>query len=163
MVRDVVADQAPHELPLLDGLAGIDDGRLTQLFADSERREALLGFGITEVAGLVTPVVWMAVDETARRAVRSTLDASTRRLSVVARRLLRRPLPSPQAVTPLTSAQLSVVHQRVRELARASAIEVPQAQALADAVVSRLAREGERPPAEPAPAIRPAPETEQSP
>lgn len=140
VVRDVVAAVAPQELSLLDGLSELSEGRVTHFFAGPDRREDLLGFGLTEVSTLVTPVVWMAVDETARRALGAAVDSSARRASATVRRVLRRPPQDPPPVAPLTPDQLDVVHQRVRELASASSIGGPQAEALADAVVSRLAR-----------------------
>ncbi|WP_158710373.1 hypothetical protein [Streptomyces sp. NRRL F-5126] len=132
---------APQELPLLDGLSDLDEGRVTQFFARPGRRADLLGFGIDEVSALVTPVVWMAVDETARRAVGAVADSFVRRVSAGLRRMSGRAPQDPPPVPPLTADQLSAVHRRVRELAGASSVGRPQAEALADAVVSRLARE----------------------
>jgi hypothetical protein len=67
VVRDVVVEVAEEELPIVDGLAGFDDaGALRRLRGRGRRREPL-GFGLGEVAALVTPVVWLVVDEIARQ------------------------------------------------------------------------------------------------
>ncbi|WP_432932771.1 hypothetical protein ACQPZZ_15860 [Microbispora sp. CA-135349] len=67
VVRDVVAEIAPEELVLVDGLAGLDpDAVIRRLGRRGGRREPL-GFGLGEVAALVTPVVWLVVEEGARR------------------------------------------------------------------------------------------------
>ncbi|MFG2224996.1 hypothetical protein [Streptomyces sp. NPDC048644] len=79
-VYEVVAAVAPHEVPLLDGLAAIDDARLARLFADRGGRKEPLGFGFADVAGLVTPVVWSAVDEAARHAAREAVDKAAPRV-----------------------------------------------------------------------------------
>jgi len=141
VVRDVVTEAAPHEIPLLDGLAPLDDERVTMLLARRRGRREPLGFGASEVVALVTPVVWLVVDEAARRVTGAALTGTATRAKSVARRLLRRPPKPPQTVPPLTSAQLEAVHRSMLEYAARAGIEPSRAELLADTVVSRLARE----------------------
>ncbi|MFF4603486.1 hypothetical protein ACFY12_12140 [Streptomyces sp. NPDC001339] len=140
-VREVVAVAAPSEVPLLDGLASLDDESLGRLLGRRRGLKEPLGSGPAEVAGLAAPVVWPVVDEVARQAVRATVDTAARRIRRAVRGLLRRPPRSARTVPSLTSGQLETVHRKVRERAGEAGIERAAAAALADAVVSRLARE----------------------
>jgi hypothetical protein len=72
VVRDIVAEEAPAELPVADGLRRLSDGRAVRRLARRRRRRETLGFGLGEVVPLVTPVLWIALDE----AVRRSADAS---------------------------------------------------------------------------------------
>lgn len=67
VVRDIVAEVAPAELPVAEGLRRLgDDGAVRRLVRRRWRREPL-GFGLGEVVPLVTPVLWVALDEAVRR------------------------------------------------------------------------------------------------
>lgn len=148
VVRDVVAATAPHEVPLLDGLDAFDEDRVAALLARRKGGRDPLGFGVTEVAALVTPVVWLAVSEAVKRGTGAAVDGFAVRIRAALRRLFRRPA-SPRHVPPLSPEQLDVVHRRVRERAGAAGIESSAAESLADAVVSRLARESASGPKQP--------------
>lgn len=140
VVRDVIAVSAPQEIPLLDGLHTLDDEHVSRLLARRKGGRDPLGFGITEVAALVTPVVWLVVNEVVSQTTKSAVDGIIPRLRAALRRLLRRPVP-PRTVPRLAPPQLEAVHQRVLEQATAVEIDRATATALADAVVARLARE----------------------
>lgn len=133
VVRRVVAEAAPAELPVAEGLGRLGDDRAARLLRRSRRRGSALGFGTGEIAILVTPVVWAAVDEVVRRSADGAVGSLGSRL----RRLFRR---RPRAVppAPLTAGQLSLVASRVRELAGKAGMEAEQAEALADRVVAQL-------------------------
>lgn len=73
---DVVAEVAPEELPLVAGLAGFDDATAVRRLGGRGRRRETLGFGLGEVAALVTPVVWLVVDHTAQRIVGTAVDGA---------------------------------------------------------------------------------------
>ncbi|MFE5595070.1 hypothetical protein [Streptomyces sp. NPDC056549] len=167
VIGDVVAELAPEEMPVLAALDHLDDPTVLRMLRGRRRTEAL-GFGLAEVAAVVTPIVWLAVDEACRAAVAGTVESARGRFTRGARRLLRRqPAPDApaveagtedgaatgadadtrtepgtgagQAVVPtLTREQLEVVHRRV--LADAGAVGLPTADAtvLADRVVARL-------------------------
>lgn len=143
VVRDVVIVAAPHELALFDAIEPLDDEQVTRVLTDPARRQDPLAFGVTEVAALVTPVVWLVVDEVARRGVGRAADGMFARLASALRRLFGRKGSTPprrSVPLPLTPEQLEAVHARVLERAGAMDIDEGTAQILADAVVSRLAR-----------------------
>jgi hypothetical protein len=147
VVRDVVAEAAPDELVVLDGLSGLEDGQVTRTFRRRRAPREPLGFGGMEVSVLVTPVVWLVVNEAVRhataRAVDGAVERALPRVRAAVRRLLRRPpAPSPP-VPPLSAGQLAEVHRQVLDRAGEAGVEETEAAALADAVVSRLARADE--------------------
>ncbi|MGK5627854.1 hypothetical protein [Streptomyces sp. URMC 123] len=146
VVREVVTRAAPQELPLLDGVESLPEERVTELFGARGRRGDTLGFGIAEATALVTPVVWMVVAEVVGRGVGPVLDgAFARARSRWARRFRRAPA-VPVTVPPLSPAQLDAVHRQVQERAGGAGLDAAAAGALADTVVSCLARSAGREP-----------------
>ncbi|WP_234106919.1 hypothetical protein, partial [Streptomyces venezuelae] len=146
VVADVVARQAPHELPLLQGLAALEADEALAALRRPDGPEDL-GFGLAEAAAVVTPLVWLVVDEACRSAVGAAVERSAAGLGGPLRRGLRRVLRRPEpaaelAVPSLDAAQLSAVHARIKEGALGRGLDTTAAEALADAVVARLAMEG---------------------
>ncbi|WP_190413443.1 hypothetical protein [Streptomyces venezuelae] len=146
VVADVVARQAPHELPLLQGLAALEADEALAALRRPDGPEDL-GFGLAEAAAVVTPLVWLVVDEACRSAVGAAVERSAAGLGGPLRRGLRRVLRRPEpaaelAVPALDAAQLSAVHARIKEGALGRGLDTTTAEALADAVVARLAMEG---------------------
>lgn len=141
VVRDVVVEVAEEELPIVDGLARLDDaGALRRLRRRGRRREPL-GFGLGEVVALVTPVVWLVVDQVARQVSDAAVEGVTERAKAVLRRILRRP-PAPVQVPPLTREQLAEVHRQVIETAVRRGLPEERATEIADAVHRRLTLDG---------------------
>lgn len=138
VVRDVIAEQAPEELALLDGMASLDDTEITRVLRRSRERRDPLGFGVTEVAALVTPVVWLVLNEVAQRGAAAAVDGAGRQGLAWWRRLRGRPSPTVE-VPALSPPQLKEVRGKVRARALAAGLPADQAEALADAVVSGLA------------------------
>lgn len=141
VVRDVVAEVAPEEQPLVAGLLRFDDATVVRRLSGRGRRHEPLGFGLGEVAALVTPVVWLAVNQTAQRVVGAALDGAAGRARGALRRLSRRP-PESVTVPPLSREQLAMVRQLVLEVAAELHLDEERARAVADAVVARLALAG---------------------
>jgi hypothetical protein len=138
VVRAVVAEVAPEELPVVDGLAAFDDARVVRrLMREGERREPL-GFGLGELAALAAPVMWLVLDETGRRLAGAAADEAAKGAKGLLRKVFRR---RSEAVTipPLTREQLGEVHQRVLEVAVRRGLPEKRAMVIADAVVARLA------------------------
>ncbi|MFE2915850.1 hypothetical protein [Kitasatospora indigofera] len=160
VVRSVIAALAPEELPLVDGLRRFDDATVVRRLNGRSRRREPLGFGIGEVAALVTPVVWLVLDGVAQRMVSATVDRAAQGAAGALRRLLRRPAPAAQ-VPPLTREQLAEVRALVLAAAGQRDFPPERAAEIADAVVGRLALspvpDPSAPRAAPAPADRPAP------
>ncbi|MGK4578980.1 hypothetical protein [Kitasatospora sp. HPMI-4] len=137
VVRDVVAEVAPEELPLVAALAALDEAAALRRLARPSTRQDPLGFGLGEVAALVTPVVWLAVNEAARQLGGEAASGAAKGAKAVARRLLHR---REETVIPaLTREQLVQVRQLVLETAAQRGLGEQRASAIADAVVARLA------------------------
>ncbi|MET8824428.1 hypothetical protein ABZX40_07700 [Streptomyces sp. NPDC004610] len=137
-VRKIVAGQAPQELALLDGMAALDDREITRVLRRSRERRDPLGFGVTEVAALITPVVWLVVSEVAQRGAAAAVDGAGRKGLALLRRLRGEPSP-PLEVPALSPEQLAAVRGKVLARALAADLEPDRAESLADAVVSGLA------------------------
>ncbi|MEV0598782.1 hypothetical protein AB0I82_05670 [Streptomyces sp. NPDC050315] len=152
VVRDVVADIAPEELPLVDGLAVLDDTVAVRRLSRRRGSREPLGFGLGEVFTLVTPVVWLVLDHVANRAVGTAVDGMTNRARTLWRTTFRRQS-EPVTVPPLSREQLAEVRQRVLETAVQRGLPEERATAIADAVVARLVLtdDGDEPGLEPAP------------
>jgi hypothetical protein len=138
VVREVVAKVAPAELVLVDGLAQFDDAMAVRRLGGSGGRREPLGFGLGELAALVTPVVWLVLDQTARKLAESAVDTSISGTRGWWRRMRHR-TEEPLAIPPLTAEQLAEVRTRVVETASRRGLSAEEAEAVADAVVARLA------------------------
>lgn len=143
VVREVVAQAAPEELPVVDGLAAFDDVAVVRRLRRRGRRREPLGFGLGEVAVLVTAIVWLVVDEAAKCAAGAVVDGTAKRLRGVLRKVFRRRA-EPVVVPPLTRDQFADVQQRVLEAAAAAGLSEKRAKAIADAVVASLALNSKR-------------------
>ncbi|MFE3139083.1 hypothetical protein [Streptomyces scopuliridis] len=138
LVRSVVAALAPEELPLVDGLRRFDDATVVRRLSGRGGRREPLGFGIGEIAVLVTPVVWLVLDGVAQRLEAVTAEHVERVLTGALRRLFRRPAPAVE-VPPLTRGQLAEVRVLVLAAAEQRGLLSGRAEEIADAVVARLA------------------------
>lgn len=164
VVRDVITALAPEESPLLDGLAVLDDATVMRQLTRRTRGEPL-GFGLGETAALATPVIWIAMDQAARRFGETVTDGATR----VIAKLLRRNLDRRTAATvmpPLSREQLGEVRRLVLETAARHRLSEARASAIADAVVARLAlheseQAGRQPAAPPGQGPASSPETQE--
>ncbi|MET8829819.1 hypothetical protein ABZX40_29985 [Streptomyces sp. NPDC004610] len=146
VVRDVIDQQAPHERQLVEDLVGLDYGLVVRRMrqAASGGRADPLGFGLDDLATVLTPLVLLLVDEACRAAVAD----GTGRLMTRATSALGRLRPSARrAITPpevpdLDRGQLAAVRRRVREEAVRRGLSEADAGGLADSVVARLALAG---------------------
>ncbi|MFC9228663.1 hypothetical protein ACFTZI_06770 [Streptomyces decoyicus] len=137
IVRDVVAATAPDEMVLLEGLLRSDDDSAVARLSGRRRSREPLGFGLHEVTALVTPVVWLVLDEAARKVVGAAVTGAATRSRTLLRRISRRPA-APTVMPPLTPDQLESVRLRVLELGAESGLEPGTVTALAERVVARL-------------------------
>lgn len=138
LVRQVVTEVAPEELPLLAGLAEFDDATAVQRLGGEVRRREPLGFGLGEVAALVTPVVWLAVDQATQQIVGTWVQNRVARTGAALRRVFRRSASEPVVIPPLTREQLVLVQRSVLTMAAQRGLEPERAAVIADAVVTRL-------------------------
>lgn len=137
VVRAVVAEFAPEELPVVDGLAGFDDSAVVRRLSRKSRGEPL-GFGLAEVAVVVTPVAWLVLDQVAQQVGNDLGARLVRWAAVLIRRLGRRNSP-PATIPPLSAAQLADVRRAVQEKAVQRGLSEKRAVVIADAVVAELA------------------------
>ena len=142
VVRDVVVLTAPEEAPLLEALdREPDDGRVVRVLSRRPRRGEPLGFGLEQAVPLLTPVVWLSLDEAVRHGAGAATDGIGRRARLLLARVFRRRGKAPavqRTVPPLTREQLAAVRERVVQRARAAGVAARRAEAVADAVVARL-------------------------
>ncbi|WP_208605837.1 hypothetical protein [Streptomyces albus] len=137
LVREVITELAPEELPLLEGVLELDDAAAVRRLSGHGQRREPLGFGVGEIAVLVTPVVWLALDQAARRIGDIALERASRASAGALRRLFRRS-PPPVVVPPLTREQLAEVKRLVLETAEQRGLAAPQASEIANTVVAGL-------------------------
>ncbi|MFD4657332.1 hypothetical protein ACFWP2_17105 [Kitasatospora sp. NPDC058444] len=149
VVRSVVETLAPDELFLVDGLRRFDDATVVRRLSRGGGRREPLGFGIGEVAALVTPVVWLVLDEVAQRMVATTVDRASQGATGLLRRLFRRPARAAE-LQPLTREQLVEVRALLLTAGEQRGLPPDLTEELADRVVSRLALSpAPEPPADP--------------
>jgi hypothetical protein len=151
VAREVVAECAPEELPLVNGLSRFDDRTVRRRLAQQGGHREPLGFGVDAAAVLVVSIVWTAIQDTADTMVRATAESAIQRavrwLGAASRRLLR-PLfrgwssGGPRKREPLPhfgGRELAEVRRRVLESARENGLSQHRAERLADCVAVRLA------------------------
>ncbi|MEK2479502.1 MULTISPECIES: hypothetical protein [Streptomyces] len=138
VVREVVAEVAPEELAVVAGLARLDDATVVRRLERGGGRREPLGFGLGEIATMAAPVVWLVLDQTARQLGDAAANGAVTGARSLLRRVFRRR--GPEVTVPaLTPGQLAEVHRRVREMAAQRGFDEEPAEAIADAVVARLA------------------------
>lgn len=143
LVRSVIADLAPEELPLLASLNGFAEAEVGRTLAPDARQKGRdpLAFGLDGVLALASPIIWSAVQQTANRLTDEATDGVIDRT----REFLRSKLRRKKADAPLPKfgkAELDEVHRQILESAKKAGLSAERAELLADAVVGRLARRG---------------------
>jgi hypothetical protein len=138
VVRDVVAEVAPQELPLVDGLAVYDDDTVLRRLSRTGPRREPLGFGWGEFVVLITPVVWLVLDQVAQRFAGAAVDGATKGAKGLMRRLVRSSR-APATIPPLTADQLAEVRQDIFDaLVAQRGLDAETAADITDKVVRRL-------------------------
>lgn len=138
VVRDVVQEFAPEELPLLAVLRHADQAHVERGFRHRRNRDDLLGFGIGETVVLVTPIVLTAIQQVVNRIADSAADSAYARFRVWLRRMLHRK-DSPARLPHFGAAELGEVHSRILMEAGRTGMDECLAEQLADRVIARLA------------------------
>jgi hypothetical protein len=138
IVNAVVAKLAPEELPMVEALHGLDDEVARKRLTGRPRHDEPLGFGVEIVGALLTPILWIAVDEAVRRVVASTVEQPGRTRLVRLWPFGRRRGPVPLTVPSLTREQLETVEQAVLAAAQQARLSSDRGERIADAVVRRL-------------------------
>jgi hypothetical protein len=146
LVRRVTEVLAPEEAPVLAALDGLSDAEALRRLTARPGRDQRLGFGLGEAVALTSAIAWIGVDEAVRRIVGAAADKAIR----TRRRrwpfsLRRPPAPAAAVVPALSSAQLQLVGQCVREAAHAAGLSADRGGRIADGVIAQLAAGPETP------------------
>ncbi|WP_205328508.1 hypothetical protein [Glycomyces sp. YM15] len=139
IVRDVVAEVEPSELPIVDGLLELDHRQVVKLMKRRPRKREQLGFGTAEIVVLIAPILWLALDEALKQIVAEGVKSAVKKLSAGARRVLRRPRRQVRLPV-MESQQLELLRDEVRAIAQHKGLSEDRAAEIADALVSRIAR-----------------------
>jgi hypothetical protein len=139
-VREVVASHASHELPYLARLERFDDSWVLWRLRRGRGRDEPLGFGVTEVATLVTPVIWITLNEAAKEFGAETGGEMFAGARALLRRIARRK-PRPMTLPPLTEEQRKKVRAAVRDVLKKKKLSDNRADEIADAVFWALSKD----------------------
>ncbi|TCO55660.1 hypothetical protein [Actinocrispum wychmicini] len=137
LVRDVVAEVASEELPVVDGLARFDDRVVVRRLGRRSRRREPLGFGPADLVTFVTAVVWLVLDQAAKKAAGSAVDGAVKGGKAGLRKVFRR-RSAPVLLPSMTSEQLAELWQLMFAAAVQRGLDEEQATTIADVVVARL-------------------------
>lgn len=142
VVRDVVEEIAPQELPLVQGLSQFDDATVIRHLQRAKTRREPLGFGWPDLIPVVTPVAWLVLERLVERVTDSGIDGAGKGFRKLSRKFRRRR--SPSVLPQTTSQQLDQVHRETRELGAKGGLDDETARSLADEVVRRLREVNEK-------------------
>lgn len=137
IVRVVIADVAPDELPLVDALRQLDDATAVRRLNQSNRRREPLGFGLETLAVLLTPIVWKVLDRLANRLLDRTVERAVDYSLLRLRRLFRRPK-TEQRLPALSDEQIDGVCAQIRKMADEAGADDDDATRLVDRVRKAL-------------------------
>ncbi len=137
VVHDVVVTIAPEELPLIAELNRHDDAVVVRRLGSRRRSRTPLGFGLTDLAALTTPVAWLALNQAEQQIVGHAVDGVAKGIRAVLAKVFRRRAPS-VTIPPLTTEQLGQVRRLVLEMGMQRGLGEKRASVIADAVVARL-------------------------
>jgi hypothetical protein len=138
VVASVIARLAPEELPAVEALRELDDATALKRLTARPGRGEPLGFGMEEVGLLLTPALWIVVDESVRRVVGAVAERAGHS-RFLRRGPFRRREPVPVSVPALTSEQLASIERCVREAAQQARLSQDRGERIVDGVVRRLA------------------------
>lgn len=142
LARQVVAEQAPAELPLFNATATRYRQDPVGTLAASSKVDERLGFGVETAVVLLAPfaleLVKRIFTQLADKLGDSAADSIAGRVSALFRRDPHEGK-SPEADVALTAEQLALVSQTAREQAAQLKMPTAQADALANAVIAALA------------------------
>jgi hypothetical protein len=137
IVRAAVASQASHELPYFTRLARSGDSWVLWRLRHRRGRSEPLGFGLSEIATLATPVVWITLNEAAREFGSVAGDGMFDGVRALLCRLLRRKS-NAATIPPLTEDQRQKVRDTVRESLLKKKLSEQRADDIANAVYYEL-------------------------
>jgi hypothetical protein len=137
IVRSVIDSKASQELPYLTRLARTGDSWVLWRLRHRRGRDEPLGFGLGEMATLITPMVWLTLNEAAKKFGSAAGDGLFAGVRALFRRLLRRK-PRLATVPPLTEEQRERIRDAIRQELLKRKIGEQRATDLANAVFHEL-------------------------
>ncbi|MFC0861276.1 hypothetical protein ACFHYQ_03085 [Sphaerimonospora cavernae] len=137
-MQRVVADCAPEETVVVEGLLRHSDAEVLARLRRRRHRRDPLGFGVADIAALVTPLLWLALESARQKLADAVVDGATRGSASLWRRVLRRKA-EPEVIPALTREQQAMVKQMVLEAAAEAGLSPNRAKRIADGVVAALA------------------------
>ncbi|MGO4615419.1 hypothetical protein AB4305_13210 [Nocardia sp. 2YAB30] len=137
VVRDVVAEVAANELPLVDRLRRLGDERAVRVLGRRRSGRDLLGFGIDEMVVLASPVVWIVLNEAAARLADGAVTSGSKAVRQWLNRRFSR-AGNVAALPTLDPEQIAEVRAQVLDTALRSGMDEDRARLLADSVAGRL-------------------------
>lgn len=142
IIRDVVQDVAPEELPVLAALEQLPPRGIDGALARADRREDPLGFGIGEIAVVATPILWVALQQVVDRMATTAADGTAAWIRTWLRRWFSRRRRYSRAIPHFGPAERDEVRDLVMEQARRMGMKPERAELLALRVADRLKRDG---------------------
>lgn len=142
IVREVVTEVAPEELPLLAALEQLPPDKIGRALARAERCDDPLGFGAGEIAAIATPILWAALQQVIDQMATAAADGTAARIRALLRTRFGRNKRSAQPIAHFGPAERDAVRDRVLEQARKLGMKPQRAELLALRVVERLTNSG---------------------
>ncbi|WP_157985264.1 hypothetical protein [Lentzea terrae] len=135
IVRDVVEQLAPEEMPVVNGLVALDPAVASRRLAKAGARQDPLGFGLGDLVVMITPVVWVVLEHVAGRLSDKAVDGVAARLW---KRFRRKTIPKAVEL-PLNAEQLGEVRRKALEAGARQGLTPELCAQIADAIIARLA------------------------
>ncbi|MBU3065228.1 hypothetical protein KO481_27335 [Nocardia sp. NEAU-G5] len=140
VVRDVIGDVAVNELFIVDGLGLYDDDTVIRRLKRGGKRNEPLGFGVEEVTALATPVLWLALDEMAKRLAGRAADGAVTGVKGVLRKVFHKET-GKKTLPELSEEELAEVERLLVELAATRGLDSELAQTIATVTMARLRKD----------------------
>ncbi|WP_205825695.1 hypothetical protein [Microbispora catharanthi] len=138
VVRTVVADCAPEEAVVVEGLLRYSDAEVLARLRRRGHGRDPLGFGLADVVPLVAPLLWLTLESVRQKLADAAVDRAARGSASLWRRMRRRKA-KPGTIPPLTREQQAMVRQMVLDAAAEAGLSPILAKRIADGVVAGLA------------------------
>lgn len=101
---------------MVDGLGELDDATVVARLSRTGSRDERLGFGLEDLVVLVSPVLYIVLDQAVRKIVDDSLDGARRGLPGLLRRW--RPRPPTPPLPELSAQQIAQIRDQFEALAK---------------------------------------------
>jgi hypothetical protein len=143
VVRAVVEQAAPEELPMVEGLSEATDEAVVARLSRGPARDERLGFGLEDVAVLVSPVLYIALDQAVRKIVDDSIDGARRRAPRWARWVTRRGKGAPTVPPALSAQHIAEIRDQVTALAKERGVPDDKIERVREALAEVLSNDDE--------------------